>query len=385
VVSNGWKESLLKVGRWMEGLFNKPFPSISFEKDKAHISKKGITLPEDVPTGMFMAIKGVLYHEAEHWVSDDLKWSRRYPSTLSYPLNVVQDVRCDHRAIGRHCDGEEAYVGQVDYIDRKITPKERMKQPMSHQVCVELIFRGYPHSVGRGKGTQNPLVQHWFKQNPKWRKCIGECQNVKDNDSGRKTLVRWAKWLIEKVYQDQTPEGLDPDELAKFLKEKADGDGGMLPKEFGGGPEGDEEGEEGEDNEAGNSSRFDGLDPYDLHCPKMKAKTVDILADFLKEFMDEVTRDETGRINPRKLPSYWRNPSDFFQVEEERKQKKVKVYIAADCSLSTKTPLPDNSPTYEAIAKGTAMMCNAVDRVYHEHGLEVESQVYCFAGGFEVI
>lgn len=329
---------------------------VRYEKDKAYTSKQEIVLPPEVPTTMAGALLGIWYHEQEHWVAKDAHWGTRYAGYLHDPLNVVTDIRNDHRALRKHQDGKRAYISKVDYVERKIPPKERMKQHVANQITVELIFRAFPNDVGRGKGTRNPVVKRWFKKHKEWHKCIAECRQVTDDNAGYKRLVFWAEWLVRNVMDevlDKDAEALTPEEMEKAISSI----GGLG---------------------VGTGCSMDEVDPHDLEVPVPKMRTVDDLAEFLREAMEEMAAFETGALNPMRLPDFWRDPEDLFRTDQEKKNKKVRVYLICDASGSMGATLPSCDTRYQACAKAMGLICEAVERVTNEFGIEATTEVTAF-------
>ena len=297
-----------------------------------------IVLPDDVPSDMQEATLGMVLHEVEHVIAADHVWGRKHLD-IHMALNVVMDIRNDARVYRKQTEVMPGlYQAILEYFDEK----DRVigDKPLAGLICWELKLRSWPREAAEGWHTTDPRVRRWFKKHPKWKRLIGECRVVDDDTRGRATLVRWARWLLENLQSDDV-----------------DTDGTLiLPGTHG----------------------LEAIDQADMKVKDPERRTVERLAEFLRDKLAEPLAWEEGRLNVRALPRHWSDPPDLLGTPRPRREKRVRLYLVVDASTSMLQPLKDGRRRFEGAFQATVLVCQAAEWVARDHGLEVECRVLAF-------
>lgn len=299
---------------------------------------KRIVVPDDVPSTMQEAALGMTLHEVEHVIAADHVWGRKHLD-IHQALNVVTDIRNDARVYRKQT---ELMPGLYQAILEYFNEKDRVggNKPVAGLICWELKLRSWPREAAAGGYTTDPRVRRWFKKHPKWKRLIGQCRIVDDDDKGRATLVLWAKWLIENLASD----GVDTDGTL------------VLPGTHG----------------------LGAIDRVDLVVKDPDRRTVERLAEFFRDKLTEPLSWEEGRINVRALPRHWAEPPDLMRTPRPRREKRVRLHLVVDASSSMLEKLNDGRRRYEGAFQAATLVCQAGEWVARDYGLEVETRVLAF-------
>jgi hypothetical protein len=92
-----------------------------------------------------------------------------------------------------------------------------------------------------------------------------------------------------------------------------------------------------------------------------------------------VQRDESGSIDPSKLPTYWQENDDLYTDETKKVVKRVQIKVAIDSSGSMDTPLEDNEKRYSAVIRGLGLVAQAVERIVQGEGMDITLEVWSFS------
>lgn len=323
------------VERAVEGL---GVPVVFEKSPTSYTDGKRIVLPDDVPSTMQEAALGMVFHEVEHILAADHVWGRKHPD-IHQALNIVTDIRNDARVYRKQRDVMPGlYLAIVEYFAEK--DRVALNKPLAGLICWELKLRSWPQEASLGWHTKDPRVRRWFKKHPKWRRLIGECRVVADDDKGRATLVKWARWLIENLASD----GVDTDGTL------------VLPGTHG----------------------LEAIDRVDLEVKDPERRTVERLAEFLRDRLAEPLSWEEGRLNVRALPRHWADPVDLMRTPRPRREKRVRLHLVVDASTSMLSKLTDGRLRYEGAFQAAVLVCQAGEWVARDYGLEVETRVLAF-------
>lgn len=323
------------VERAVEGL---GVPVVFEKSPTSYTDGKRIVLPDDVPSDMQEATLGMVLHEVEHVIAADHVWGRKHLD-IHQALNVVTDIRNDARVYRKQT---EIMPGLYQAILEYFNVKDRVtsSKPLAGLVCWELKLRSWPREAAAGGYTKDPRVKRWFKKHGRWQRLIGECRVVADNAKGRETLVKWARWLIENLQSD----GVDTDGTL------------ILPGTHG----------------------LEAIDQVDIAVKDPERRTVERLAEFLRDKLAEPLSWEEGRLNVRALPRHWADPPDMMKTPRPRREKRVRLHLVVDASTSMLTKLKDGRCRFEGAFQAVVLVCQAGEWVARDHGLEVETCVLAF-------
>lgn len=365
-----------QVKRTIAGDVSKLGLKLRYEPGTVSLTKQELVLPSDVPSAMSMVLLGKWLREKPRIINKDESWIKRYPGIYHNGIRVWQRVRGDHDAFTNGPGYTKlAFLETLDYDERK-EPRADMEEV--YQVVEELILRALPVDVGRAHHTKNYKIKRFFKKHKGWRKGIVEVKACKLDAEGIKTFVRWSDWLTKALYEffacgekaEAAKEEMKGKLIADLGEEKANEVMSFMDQLFSkskGCP--------------GMGSGFTGVDAHDLELPKPKQTLLEDLASFFRAVMEEKAPYETGQINPARLPTFWQDPEDLFKTEEEKKQKRVKVYLIGDCSGSTEEILkPSYDTIFQAIAKGMGLVANAADIVASQYGYDIAVEATAFNG-----
>jgi hypothetical protein len=360
--------------------------------DKAYSTDNEIYLPGDVPEKLLDAMTALFLHEKEHIIQSDVPYNRSQDKTFSHFLNVVEDIHNDNLVLNSEPSGEALYKKMMEYIEAKNPNRDQLH--WKQKAVLELIQRSWPHEVYKGWGfTKDPMVKHFFKRN---RKEIGLLmKEIKEFVQNRPAQNKWAKWLLEKLFQDTADEqGIPmdqgagqqgagdpgkpgsqtadqgggplagiPKELLKAILKQIEQMGGLMPSTFNG---------------------FECITPGDLKQKVPDAVTISQLKEFFTEHMEKSVTREEGGIDPEKLPIYWQT-EEIFKDEEITNKKRVKVHLLLDTSGSMNNTLSDGTKKYEALVRAVGLVCQAADKIIMDEGLDIEVDAWAFGERDRVI
>jgi hypothetical protein len=341
--------------------------------DRAYSTKNAIYLPGDCPEKMQDAVHAMFLREKQTIIEKDWDFNlQQGDAVLTHALEVVQDIHNDTLVLEQDPGAESMYQKMVEYMDKKWPPEELRKMLHWKQKAVyELINRGWPRSVSDGRHmTDDRRVKHFFKANSYEIKML--LRDMKDLRPDRDAQVKWAKWLVEKLF----------DEVIQMVCDKngitfKDGQGNPLPekaqeailealKQMGGlQPQ-------------GTRPNFECISAGDLKQKVPERVTIQKLKEFLTETLEQVNPDDQGTIDPSKLPTYWNENEDPFMVEKEKLIKRVRVTLLLDTSGSMDGELEDGNKKRDALMRAVGLVCQAVDRISRDEGLDVSVEAWAF-------
>lgn len=353
-----WKSIAERFGR-------KYSVAIYIGGSKAYSTESAIYLPGDVPPAMMDAVHGLFLHEKEHIIQKDHDFTKAQDKTLSHALNIVQDIHNDSLVLEQDRGAEGLYRTITEYIMAKHPQELRDAYHWKQKAMLELLNRGLPRSVSEGYHyTNDPQVKHFFK---KYRREIGKLlKDMKDLRPKRVEQVKWSKWLIEKLFDDIIDSdllaalggGAIPKSVMEQISAQIEAMGGLTPQ--------------------GMSMNFECISPGDLFQKVPEAVTVQRLKEFLSEKMEQEVTTDDGGIDPTKLPTYWNGDDDIFVADKHKNEKKVRVHLMLDASYSMTKELTDGKKRFEALCRATGLVCQAVERVKRDNGMDIELEAWAF-------
>lgn len=331
-----------------------------------------IILPGDVPEKMQDVVHGLFLHCKEHIIQKDWDLKKGEHLAMQMALDLVQDIHNDELVLNTDPGYEELNRKVHEYQEKKV-PMDQRHQLLhwKQKVAIELHNRSLPRSVWAGESlTKDPRVKHFFKANRgDIKRMFGELKDLRTNKEAQK---KWAQWILERLFDDVKPE--DEEELQKkqgipgpsekFMNAivaavRGMPGAGLTPPSL-------------------NGDNFECISPGDLKQKVPEAVTVQKLKEFLTKTFDEVQRDESGSVDPAKLPTYWQGDDDLFADETRKKVKRVQIKVAIDASGSMDMPLDDGEKRYTAVIRGLGLVAQAVERIVRDEGMDISLEVWSF-------
>jgi hypothetical protein len=338
---------------------------------RAYCEENRIVLPGDVPEKLQDAMHGLFLHNKEHILQKDHEALKPESPALQMGLSITQDIHNDELVLNTDPGYEQLNQMVHEYQEKKL-PMDQRRQLLhwKQKVAVEIHNRSLPRSVWDGESlTDDRRVKHFFKANKReLKKMFKDLKDLRPNKAAQK---KWAEWLMVRLFDELLTEqdiedikagkGI-PSALAKAILDAVKGmpGSGLTPPGLSG-------------------DNFECISPGDLKQKVPEKVTVQKLKEFLTQTFDEVTRDESGHIDPSKLPTYWQGDEDLFQDETKKKVKSVKIKVAIDSSGSMDSPLEDNEKRYSAVIRGLGLVAQAVERITNDEGLDISLEVWAFA------
>jgi hypothetical protein len=340
---------------------------------RAYCEESRIVLPGDVPEKLQDAMHGLFLHNKEHILQKDHEVLKVESPAMQAALSLVQDIHNDELVLNTDPGYEQLNQAVHEYQEGKL-PMDQRHQLLhwKQKVAVELHNRSLPRSVWEGEGlTKDPRVKNFFKKNKRdIKKLFDEVKDLRPNKAAQK---KWAEWLLVRLFDECfTPEELEemqanpgqgiPDSAAAKILGALKGmpGSGLVPPGLSG-------------------DNFECISPGDLKQKVPEKVTVQKLKEFLTQTFEQVTRDESGSIDPSKLPTYWQGDDDLFQDETKKVVKRVKIKVAIDSSGSMDSPLEDNEKRYSAVIRGLGLVAQAVERITNDEGMDISLEVWAFA------
>lgn len=350
--------------------------------DKAYSTRNAIYLPGDVPEKMQDAVHAFFLREKEAIIQKDFEFNAAQgDNVLTHALEVLQDIHNDSLVLEQDPGAEGLFMKMVAYMDKK-WPVDQLRKTMHwKQKCVyELTNRSWPRDVAADRHmTDDPRVKNFFKKNKREIKTL--ITEMKDLRPDRDGQLKWAKWLMERLFDDVIQLQLDKDgisatdakgnpidmdglpdatkqAIAKAILDQLSGMGGLQP--------------------GGGKRTFECISPGDLKQKVPETVTVQRLKEFLTEALETVNPDDQGTIDPAKLPTYWNENEDPFTVTSEKKIKRVRVTLLLDTSGSMDGEMEDGNKKRDALCRAVGLLCQAVDRITRDEGLDVSVEAWAF-------
>jgi hypothetical protein len=340
---------------------------------RAYCEETRIVLPGDVPEKMQDVMHGLFLHCKEHILQKDHEALKPESPALQMGLSITQDIHNDELILQTD-PGYEALNQMVHEYQEKKVPMDQRRQLFhwKQKVAVELHNRSLPRSVWEGESlTDDRRVKNFFKKNKRAiKKMMRELKDLRPNKAAQK---KWAEWLMVRLFDELLTEDEQqeleknpgqgiPDRLAKAILDQIKGmpGSGLTPPGL-------------------NGDNFECVSPGDLKQKVPEKVTVQKLKEFLTQTFEKVTRDESGSIDPSKLPTYWQGDDDLFQDETKKVVKHVKIKVAIDSSGSMDSPLEDNEKRYSAVIRGLGLVAQAVERITNDEGMDISLEVWAFA------
>lgn len=321
---------------------------------RAYSTETSIYLPGDVPEKMQDAVHGMFLHVKEHIVKKDYVELKNQTVAMGLALEVVQDIHNDETIIQQDPGAEGLYQQVHEYQESKFPFVQR--EQMMHwkqKAAVELHNRSLPRSIWEGESFgKDRQVKNFFKKNKREiKKLYLEMKNFKKDPAAQE---RWARWLLDRLF-DGIP---SDDEIAKQIQAMLGA--GLIPPGL-------------------QQDSFECVSPGDLKQKVPEAVTVQKLKEFLTETFETVTRDESGQVDPAKLPTYWQGDDDLMVDATLKRIKKVQVKVCIDSSGSMDAELDDGVKRYNAVCRGMGLVAQAIDRIARDEGMDIALEAWAFA------
>lgn len=338
---------------------------------RAYCEENRIVLPGDVPEKMQDVMHGLFLHCKEHILQKDHEALKPESPALQMGLSITQDIHNDELILQTDPGYEQLNQMVHEYQEKKL-PMDQRRQLLhwKQKVAVELHNRSLPRSVWEGESlTDDRRVKNFFKKNKREiKKMFKELKDLRPNKAAQK---KWAEWLLVRLFDELFDEqekqdvadgkGI-PDKQAQGILSQVKGmpGSGLTPPGLSG-------------------DNFECVSPGDLKQKVPEKVTVQKLKEFLTQTFEKVQRDESGSIDPAKLPTYWQGDDDLFADETKKVVKHVKLKVAIDSSGSMDSPLDDNEKRYSAVIRGLGLVAQAVERIVNDEGMDISLEVWAFA------
>jgi hypothetical protein len=321
---------------------------------RAYATRDQIFLPSDVPERMQDALHGMFLHVKEHILQKDADLQDKQSLAMRMALELVQDIHNDELIMHSDPGAEGLYQCVHEYQEQKFPIPERHKLlAWQQKAAMELHNRSLPRSVWEGESFgADRQVKHFFKKNRKeikqlYRELKGFAPNKKSQD-------QWARWLLDRLFVGIPTD----DEIIELIKKMMGA--GLIPPQL-------------------QQDSFECISPGDLKQKVPEAVTVQKLKEFLTETFDETHRDDSGTIDPSKLPTYWNGDDDLFADETLKKVKAVKIKLCLDSSGSMDAELEDRNKRYTAVIRGVGLVAQAVERIVTDEGMDISLEAWAFS------
>jgi hypothetical protein len=340
---------------------------------RAFVERNRIVLPGDVPEKMTDVMHGLFLHCKEHILQKDYEALEVEAPAMQAAMNLTMDIHNDELVLNTDPGYEQLNQTVHEYQEKKL-PMDQREQLFhwKQKVAVELHNRSLPRSVWEGESlTKDPRVKHFFKANKSaLRRLYKELKSLKPDREAQK---KWAKWLLVRLFDELMDEQEKEAQKADPNAPLSDKFTGAVLNALKGMPGASltPPGLQGDN--------FECISPGDLKQKVPEKVTVQKLKEFLTQTFEKVQRDESGSIDPAKLPTYWQGDDDLYTDETKKVVKRVKIKVAIDSSGSMDAELDDKEKRYSAVIRGLGLVAQAVERIVNDEGMDITLEVWAFA------